>query len=101
MLRPQRLLQDRQGPLIQRLDLGVPTLGLVEHRQVVEQRGGVRMVGAELALAKPERFLGEHKRRLVAALGAQLGSAVDSVQELGRLGMRRAGPQCQAQCTCE
>ena len=46
------------------------------------------MVGAELPLAKPERFLGEGKRLLVAPLGAQLDSPVDRVQEFRRLGMR-------------
>ena len=47
MLRPQRLLLDRQRPLVERLGLLVPALGLIEHGEAVETLGHVRMVRAE------------------------------------------------------
>ena len=43
----ERLLHDRQRALVERLGLGVLTLGLIERRQVVETDGYVRVVGAE------------------------------------------------------
>ena len=45
MVGPQRLLPDRQGPLVERLGLRVLALVVVEPRQVVEARGHIGMVG--------------------------------------------------------
>ena len=43
----QRLLADRQGAAVQRLGLGVPALGVVDGRQVVEAAGRVGVVRAQ------------------------------------------------------
>ena len=62
MLGPEGLLEDRQRPLIERLGLGVPALGLVEQGQVVEALGHVRVLG-------PEGLLEDRQRPLIKRLG--------------------------------
>ena len=57
MLRPQRLLLDRQRPLVERLSLPVPALGLIEHGEAVETLGHVRMVRAECVFQDMENLL--------------------------------------------
>ena len=68
MLRAQPPLADRQGPQVQGLGLAVAPLGAVEQRQVVEARGGGRMVGAEDPLAQRQDPLAEGLGRVIAPL---------------------------------
>ena len=69
MVRPQRLLQDRQRPLIQGLGLGVPALGAVKHRQVVEARGDIGVLWPECLFSNRQRPLVKRLGLGVAALG--------------------------------
>ena len=62
MLRPQRLLKNRQRPPEERLGLGVLALLVVELRQVVEARG-------YLGVLRPQRLLKNRQRALVERLG--------------------------------
>ena len=59
---PQRLLFDRQRPLVQWLGLGVLALVFVEPRQIVQGRRRVRVVW-------PQRLLVDRQRPLVQWLG--------------------------------
>ena len=93
VIRPKRFLPDRQRLPLQRLGLVVQALAAVERRQVVEQGGGGRVVGAELLVAQPERFLGEGKRLLVAALGVQFPGPLVGFPELLGLAAGHGGPQ--------
>jgi hypothetical protein len=51
------LLHDHQGALHERLGVGIAPLVIVERGQVVEARGGVRMVGAEDPLVERQGLL--------------------------------------------
>ncbi len=62
MIAPQRLLTDRQRPLVERLGLGVPALVLVERRQGGEARGHTGML-------RPQGFLPDRQRALIERLG--------------------------------
>ncbi len=61
MLRPEGLLPDRQGALVERLGLGVLALVVVEQRVIVEAVGYIPMV-------RPEGLLPERQRPLVERL---------------------------------
>jgi hypothetical protein len=41
---PECLLEERQGPLIERFRLGIPAQRLVEHRQIAQSHGHVRVL---------------------------------------------------------
>ena len=74
---------------------GVAALGPVERRQVVETRGQLGMIGAELSLAQLKRLLGEGKHGPVAALGVQLDGALVCVDQRRGLAVGGGGPEPQ------
>ena len=51
MIRAERFLCDLQRALIERFGLGVVAHVMIKHRQIVEGRGGVRVLRAERFLA--------------------------------------------------
>ena len=69
MLRPERLLADRQGSPVERLGLGVAALGLVQKGQVVEARGDIGMRRSECLLVDHQGSPVERLCLGVAALG--------------------------------
>ena len=88
MVRTQRLLADRQGAAAQRLGLGVPALGVVEGRQVVEALGRVGVVRAQRLLADRQGAAAQRLGLGVPALGVVEGRQV--VEAVGRAGVVRA-----------
>ncbi len=68
MLGSHSLFQDRQRALVERRDLGVAALGLVEYRQVVEVSCQVGMVRAKSFLVDPQSALIERLGLRVVAL---------------------------------
>ena len=52
--------------------LGIMALGLVEHRQVVQARGHVGVVGANVLLSNFEGFLGDNDGRPIFACPIKL-----------------------------
>ena len=62
MIGTERFLPDRQRPLVERLGVGIATLGLVKLRQIVQRRSDIGMIGTE-------RFLADRQRSLVERLG--------------------------------
>ena len=68
MLGAQRLLADRERPLVERLGLGVGTGGVVEIGEVVERGGGVGVLGAQRLLRDRERACGKWYGSVVLAL---------------------------------
>ena len=62
MLRPERLLPDRQGSLVERPGLRVAALGPVKFGQVVEVR-------RELGMLRPERLLVDRQGAIIERLG--------------------------------
>ncbi len=69
MIGSERLLGDCQGPLEERLGLGVAALGMVQTGQVVEGGGDRGMARPEGGLVDLERALVEQLGLSVAALG--------------------------------
>ncbi len=69
MLRPKRLLVDRQRPLVERLGLGVLALDAVKLRQVIEARGYQGVLRPKRLLQDRERAFVEWLGLAVAALG--------------------------------
>jgi len=59
---PEHVLPDRQGPLIERLGIGVAGLCLVECGQIVQRRRDRGVIGTK-------RFLEDRQRPLVEWLG--------------------------------
>ncbi len=55
MVRPQRLLPNRQRALVERLGLRVLALGVVEQSQIVQARGHIGMIGAAVFLCATTR----------------------------------------------
>ena len=47
MIGTERFLADRQRPLVERLGVGVATLSVVEHSQVVQRLSDIGMIGTE------------------------------------------------------
>ncbi len=77
MIRPERLLYNRQRELVQRLCLCVLALGSVEFGQVVQARGDSRIIRAERLLVNRQRALIKRLGLRVLALGSvQLGQVV-------------------------
>jgi hypothetical protein len=62
MLGAERLLVDRERPLVERPRAGEVALGLKQLGEVVEARGGPGMLGAERLLADRQRPLEERPR---------------------------------------
>ena len=56
---PEGLLEKWQGPLIERFRLGVPAQRLVEHRQIAQSHGHVRMLWPQEALLYGQGLLVE------------------------------------------
>src|SRR5271165_988375 len=79
MLGAERLLVDRQRPLVERPSAGEVALGLKQIGEVVEARRGIGMLGAERLLADRRRPLEERPRAGQVALGVkQKGEVVGS-----------------------
>ena len=84
MVRPERLLFDRQRPLVKRLRRLVASLRVVQRGEVVEKNRRSLMVGAELPLAEFKRLAPERNRLLVpAGLVEGLALIVGLHQRLG------------------
>ncbi len=79
MLRPERLLLDRQGALVERLGLGIAALGGIQERQVVKRAGDVWVRGPKRRLVDRQGALVERLGLGIAALGGiQFGSVTHS-----------------------
>ena len=85
MLGAERLLADRQRPLVERPRAGEVALGLKQAGEVVEARGGRGMLGAERLLVDRQRPLVERPRAGEVALG---------VKQAGEVVEARGGPGC-------
>jgi hypothetical protein len=59
MVGAEHLLPDRERALVEQLGLGLLAPGSVEHGQVVQARGHVGMVGAEVLLRDLQRLPGD------------------------------------------
>jgi hypothetical protein len=62
MLRPQRLLKDIEGTLVERLGVGVFALVFVEQREVVD-------VASHIGMVRPEGLLRACERAVIERLG--------------------------------
>src|SRR5258707_244335 len=89
MLRSHRLLADRERALGERFRLGIPHLITVQHGEVAEADGAVRMVRSQHLIANRERAFEERFGLGIAALSlVQRGQIVEA---RGDLWMLRAG----------
>ena len=80
MFRPEGLLYDRQGALVERLGLGVAALAFVKRGEVVEVLCDVRMLRPEGLLPDRQGALEEGLGVPVAALGfVQPGEVVEAL----------------------
>ena len=70
VLRPQSLLLDRQRPLVERLGLGIPALGMVNQPQVVEADGHGGVLRPQGLLPNRQRPLVKRLSLGVTGLGA-------------------------------
>ena len=84
MIGTQRLLPDRQRPLVQRLGVGVTALILVEDGQIVQDCRYVGMVGAE-------RLLLDRQRPLVQRLGLRITALTPGTSRPDCSGFRDSG----------
>ena len=69
MIRPQRLLSDRQSAKVEGLGLGVGPLSSIQLREVIEAGGGTEMIG-------PQRLLPDRQSAKVERLGLGVGALV-------------------------
>ena len=84
MIRPERLLPDRQRPLVERFSLIVSALIVVQRGEVIEAVGHIGMIRPESLFPDGQRPLVERFRRLVAALHAvQRGKVVEAQRDIG------------------
>ncbi len=80
VLGAERVLLDRQGPLVERLGVGVAALGTVQPGEVVEARCDVGVLGAEGLLHDRQRALIERLGLGVAALVATKRETLELVR---------------------
>ena len=96
MFGAERLLADRQRPLVERPRAGEVALGLKQDGEVVEARGGVGMLGSERLLADRQRSLVERPRAgEVALVLKQEGEVVEARGGVGMVGPERLLPDRQ------
>ncbi len=69
MIGPERLLVDRQRPLVERLGLGVAALVIIELSQIVQRQRNNGMIG-------PERLFFDRQRPLAERLGLGVAALI-------------------------
>ena len=90
MLQAERLLADRQRPLVERPRAGEVALALKDDGEVVEAGRSRAMLRAERLLAGRERPLEERSRGGEVALGLkQAGEVVEALRGVRMLGAER------------
>ena len=83
MLRPQRLLEDRQRPLIQRPGLAVGTSVFVQIGEIAERL-------CRLWMLQSERFFVDRQRPLIQRLGLGVGTGL--VVQIGKICLLYTSP---------
>jgi len=97
MVGAEGLLHDRQRALVERLRLGVLTLGIVERGQVVQARRHIGMIWPNVLLRDLQRLLRDDDGTIIFARAIELHRLLveDLPLDAGTLGVGRSGRKAQ------